>query len=205
MNYLTSWIQGIIVAVVIATIIEMILPDGNSKKYIKIVIGIYIIFNIITPIIDKFAGTEFSLDSIIDISKYEQEKSLYEIDTNKLENNNQSNVKEIYILNLKKDIKAKIEDKGYMVNSVYVDVEDNDEYTIKNIKLVVHKKESNKEENNQVNSINVEKVNIQIEISNMESEVDETETNTLTSKEKEEIKKHISSTYEVNEKNIEID
>lgn len=205
MNYLTSWIQGIIVAVVIATIIEMILPDGNSKKYIKIVIGIYIIFNIITPIIDKFAGTEFSLDSIIDISKYEQEKSLYEIDTNKLENNNQSNVKEIYILNLKKDIKAKIEDKGYMVNSVYVDAEDNDEYTIKNIKLVVHKKESNKEENNQVNSINVEKVNIQIEISNMESEVDETETNTLTSKEKEEIKKYISSTYEVNEKNIEID
>lgn len=205
MNYLTSWIQGIIVAVVIATIIEMILPDGNSKKYIKIVIGIYIIFNIITPIIDKFAGTKFSLDSIIDISKYEQEKSLYEIDTNKLENNNQSNVKEIYILNLKKDIKAKIEDKGYMVNSLYVDVEDNDEYTIKNIKLVVHKKESNKEENNQVNSINVEKVNIQIEISNMESEVDETETNTLTSKEKEEIKKYISSTYEVNEKNIEID
>ena len=40
MEFISSWVQGIIVAVVIATIIEMILPEGNSKKYIKIVIGV---------------------------------------------------------------------------------------------------------------------------------------------------------------------
>ncbi len=56
MEFISSWVQGIIVAVVIATIIEMLLPNGNSSKYIKIVIGVYIIFNIISPIINKFTG-----------------------------------------------------------------------------------------------------------------------------------------------------
>ena len=45
MEWISDWVQGIIVAVIIVTIIEMILPNGNSKKYIKVVIGIYIIFH----------------------------------------------------------------------------------------------------------------------------------------------------------------
>jgi len=35
MEFITSWVQGIIIAVIIGTIIEMLLPNGNSKKYIK--------------------------------------------------------------------------------------------------------------------------------------------------------------------------
>ena len=39
----------------------------------------------------------------------------------------------IYILNLKKDIKAKVEDKGYSVINIYIDIADDSQYTIKNI------------------------------------------------------------------------
>ena len=38
-EFLSSWAQGIIVAVIIATLIEMILPNSSSKKYVKVVIG----------------------------------------------------------------------------------------------------------------------------------------------------------------------
>lgn len=48
---ISSWAEQIIIAVIIATILEMILPKGNSKKYIKTVIGIYILYTIISPII----------------------------------------------------------------------------------------------------------------------------------------------------------
>ncbi len=48
---ISSWAQQIIIAVVIATILEMILPKGNSRKYIKTVIGIYILYTIISPVI----------------------------------------------------------------------------------------------------------------------------------------------------------
>ena len=50
-SWISSWAQGIIMAVIIGAIIEMILPEGNSKKYVKIVIGVYILFTIISPVI----------------------------------------------------------------------------------------------------------------------------------------------------------
>ena len=43
-NWINSWLRGIVIAVIITTIIEMIIPEGNIKKYIKTVMGVYIIF-----------------------------------------------------------------------------------------------------------------------------------------------------------------
>ena len=147
MEFITSWVQGIIIAVIIGSIIEMLIPNGNSKKYIKVVIGVYIVFSIVSPVISKFTGNEFKLDSIIDINKYEDKIASYEVDTKNLENTNNSNIKEVYILNLKKDIKAKIEDKGYIVNSIQIEIENTEEYKPKNIDMTISKRENKKEKN----------------------------------------------------------
>lgn len=200
MEFITSWVQGIIIAVIIGTILEMLLPNGNSKKYIKVVIGVYIVFNIVSPIISKFTGSEFKLDSVIDINKYEDKISSYEIDAKNLENTNNSNIKEVYILNLKKDIKAKIEEKGYIVNTIQIEIENTDEYKVKNINMTISKKENDKEEK-KVNEI--EKVDIQVKIENNAIE-ETTEMIRLTEKEKSEIKDYISSVYEINKNNINI-
>lgn len=37
MEAIKSWSENIIIVVIISIIIEMILPDGNSKKYVKVV------------------------------------------------------------------------------------------------------------------------------------------------------------------------
>ena len=34
-SWMSNWAQGIIVALIVGTIIEMILPNGNNKKYVK--------------------------------------------------------------------------------------------------------------------------------------------------------------------------
>ena len=44
--FFSSWAQGIIVAVIVATIVELLLPNGSSKKYVKVVVVIYILFSI---------------------------------------------------------------------------------------------------------------------------------------------------------------
>ncbi len=203
MKFITSWVQGIIVAVIIGSIIEMLLPNGNSKKYIKVVIGVYIVFSIVSPVISKFTGNEFKLDSIIDINKYEDKISSYEIDTKNLENTNNSNIKEVYILNLKKDIKAKIEDKGYLVNSIQIEIENNDEYKIENVNMTISKRENKKEEIEENNVNEIEKVNIKVKIENNTTE-EITEMIRLTEKEINEIKEYISSVYEIDKNNINI-
>lgn len=202
MEFITSWVQGIIIAVIIGSIIEMLLPNGNSKKYIKVVIGVYIVFSIVSPVISKFTGNEFKLDSIIDINKYEDKISSYEIDTKNLESTNNSNIKEVYILNLKKDIKAKIEDKGYIVNSIQIEIENTQEYKVKNVNMTISKRESKKKiEANEINEI--EKVNIEVKIEN--SITEETDQMIrITAKEINEIKEYISSVYEIDKNNINI-
>ena len=49
---LKLWTSDIIIAVVISIIIEMIIPDGNNKKYVKVVSGLYILFVILNPFLD---------------------------------------------------------------------------------------------------------------------------------------------------------
>ena len=64
-NKISLWAEHVIIAVIIGTIIEMILPNGNSKKYIKTIICIYILYVIISPIISFAVGYEFKIDSSI--------------------------------------------------------------------------------------------------------------------------------------------
>lgn len=50
---ISKWSQSIIIAIVIGSIITMILPEGKNKKYIKMIIGVYILFTILTPVLGK--------------------------------------------------------------------------------------------------------------------------------------------------------
>ena len=52
-EFLSSWAKGLGLAIVIVSILEMLLPNNKTKKYIRIVMGIYIIFNIISPFVQN--------------------------------------------------------------------------------------------------------------------------------------------------------
>ena len=43
-NFISSWAEQIVLAVIIATIIELILPKNKNRKYIQMVIGVYVLF-----------------------------------------------------------------------------------------------------------------------------------------------------------------
>lgn len=203
MDFLNSWLQGIIVSVIVATIIEMILPNGNTKKYVKVVLGIYVVFNIITPIINQFTNSSFELSSIINIEEYTKKMEAYEVSSNNIDKSNEENIKQIYITNLKNDITAKLEEKEYLVKKVDIEIENDETYKIKNIELSVSKKETKEEKiENKVVINEIEKVEIQVSEQNKDDKKEEK--NNLTENEKQEIKKYLSSVYEIQEKQITI-
>lgn len=200
MEFVTSWIQGIIIAVIVATIIEMVLPNGNSKKYIKVVIGVYIIFTIVSPIISKITKNEFNVNSIMDVSKYQDETSTYKVNTNEINNNNNSNIKDIYVSNLKNDMKTKVEGRGYIVKSINISVEDDEEYTIKSVELNINKKDEEENKSNKGNEVNEIKIEVKIE----NNTVEETKSGNATDVQVKEIKEYLSSTYEIDKEKIKI-
>ena len=216
-EWISDWAQAIIVAVIIGTVIEMILPEGNSKKYIKVVIGVYVLFTILSPIITKLTGKNIEVSNILELDQYIEEAKESANVQNSLQNENQNNIMSIYSAGIKDDIKAKIEAKGYEVYSVDIEVSDNEEYTIESITVSVAQKEEkdNEEETTNQNTTNnlIEKVEevdkVEISIGKNNNSVEDNGENAedgkeLTSSQRAELKEYLSGVYEVNENSITI-
>jgi len=193
--FFSSWAQGIIVAVIVATIVELLLPNGSSKKYVKVVVGIYILFSIIAPVVNKFANQDINANEIFNLDKYEEkmENSNNSI-LQKIESNNSRTVKDIYVSNLEADIKAKLKDKGYEVTSIYIKAKDDENYTIENISMTIKKNEK-KESRNEITIGTIT--------------INKSKNNTVTDEEisrqnKQEIKEYLAKTYDISEKIMDI-
>lgn len=194
MNWISGWIQGIIIAVIIGTIIEMLLPDGNCKKYVKVVIGVYILFSIVFPVITKVTGNEFRVSDIYDINTYIEvsAKSSQE----NIENSQQNQIKQVYITNLKNDMKQKIQEKGYSVKSLTLEISNDEQYTLKKIFAQVSKRKN--EENNEVKGVNEINITISNTTENIEEDI------SISTKEQNDLKAYLSGIYNLEKKNINI-
>ena len=138
-NFFNKWAQGIIIAVIVASIIEMLLPSNSGKKYIKSIIGIYILYVIIVPVINQLNGKEFNLN----INEYVNEFQSSSVETSAIDTN--ANIKQLYVTNLKTDIKEKLLNKGYNVLNIEISILDNDNMDIEYINLEVEEKQSKNE------------------------------------------------------------
>lgn len=199
---LSLWAEQIIVAVIIATLIEMIIPNGNNKKYIKAIIGVYILFTIISPVF----GSDFKFNEI-DYETYFKNTESYQTISDSLSSNNDKSVEEIYIANLKQDMKQKLKEKGFLAQKIAIKIELQEENygRVIEISLNVSKLEEqqeNVENKSNININTIEKINIGNTVTNTVKE-DSNVTNISSSDEKE-IKEYLSSVYEVSKNNIYI-
>lgn len=142
-----NWCEGLVVAVIISIIIEMLVPEGNNKKYIKVVIGLYIVFVIINPILDIF-NYDFDLKSILSYDTIETSSSI---------TNYEDNIRQVYINGLENEIKNEVINLGYQVSNVKIFV-DKDYTSIKKIELQILGKNEN---NNSIEPIIIGKEKIQ--------------------------------------------
>lgn len=114
-NFISSWAEQIVLAVIIATIIELILPKNKNRKYIQMVIGVYVLFNIISPVIKN--KDAISVENY-NIEKYET-NSTYEIDQSSMD----ERIEKIYLEELQKNTTSKFENAGFTVERCIVDAE----------------------------------------------------------------------------------
>ena len=189
-DFLNTWSQRIIVVVVICTIIEMILPEGRNKNYIKTVAGIYVVFTIVGPIISKI-----NIKENLNLEKYLKFPNSNVIETNVNIDNNKY-IEEVYKEKLKTDLKAKINALGYTVESIDIKIETEKEETygsILNLKLKITKKQ----EENKKNIIQIEPVKIGKEKNNGKQEI--------SSEEAENIKSYIGEIYCIDKEKISVE
>ena len=153
-NFLSSWVKNLALALIIVSILEMILPNNKTKKYVKMVMGLYILFSIISPFIEN--SDKFSLDDSI-YTKYIEEASSTDTEVNQTSMDERLN--EIYIEQLEKDITQKIEKKGYELEKCKVTAHISEDDTgIEKITLKIKSKveTENSEDSNENNELDDE-------------------------------------------------
>ena len=135
-EFLSSWAKSLGVTIVIVSIFEMLLPNNKTKKYIRVILGIFILFNIISPFINN--KNKLSLTSI-DIENYINTQN-ETINQTSMDNR----IQDLYEQELEKNIIDKIENQGYKVNKCNVSANivknsENEENTINKITLKIEK------------------------------------------------------------------
>ena len=204
-NFINSWAKGLVFAIVIATIIEMVLPEGNNKKYVKTIIGIYILFVIIYPIISKLTNSNLNIDKTI--SKTAEQFNKYENSNISIQTN--AYIEETYKQKINEDLRNRLSEKNYDINSIELNIEvDNQEKygEIKNIILNISKSDQgigNNEMKEKYTINNVKDVEIN-SVNKKNNNTKKTSKKNITDDEIEQLKNYLNNTYGTETKNIHI-
>lgn len=221
---ISSWAKSLGVTIVLVSILEMILPNNKTKKYIRVVLGIFVVFNIISPFIqnkDNLSLTSINIEDYYTDGSSSENESLNQTSMNE-------RIKQLYEEELEKDITKKVEEQGYIVSKCTVEADilteestetsnDENETGITKIELKIGgKQESSEESENseeQEESIEnkivtevqkIKEVDISVnEVQKQQSEDEETDTE-VTKSDIQNIKKFLIEEYGVSEKCLAI-
>ena len=198
-DFLSTYTKGIAVCIVIVSILEMLVPDSKSKKYIKTIFGVFIIYTIVNPLIKN--KEIFNVNEIL-----ETNLSSVEFEETKVNQTSMNNkIKTLYIQEIEKDIKEKIEEKGYIVDNINVEATVEDKAKIVGVSINLNKDSKNSKnskeesiENKLVSEVNKIK-KISIDKGKKKTENNENQNNEFL-----ELKKYISEEYGVDVKCLKI-
>ena len=114
-KFLSNWAKNIGLAIILVSILEMILPENKTKKYIKMVLGTYVLFSIISPFINN------NID--IDLNDYTENTSVSKVN----QNSANKKINEMYKEEMEKNITNIVEEQGYIVDGCDVDIKITDD------------------------------------------------------------------------------
>lgn len=198
---ISNWAGELVVAMIVTTLIEMLLPDNKTKKYVKTLIGTYIVFCIISPFINE--NDVFSFESIEkDLESYSNDVQIQE------SQNSAISMESLYIEEFRKDVIENVEKLGYEVKKCEVDIEidaTKENAGINQIKLTIGEKQvQNNEEKKDTNEIKIEEVE-KVEISiNSTGNENNSNKNLEENEETKSVRTYLSNYYEISENRVKV-
>lgn len=201
MSFITEWVTNIILFVLLATVVDMLLPNSTFQKYAKMVAGLLLITVILTPV---FKLVNHNFEDVVESAAFKT------TDDKNIKNSIEMQKKEIqasldeYTLN-KMAVQMKEEANKELVDQYGVEIEtlsitvdhDSEKSFPENLeKLVISLKQGNGEQNeNAVEVVKSVEINTQNPNSS-ESEQIQVDTESITS--------FLANKWDVKDENIDI-
>ena len=153
-NFLSSWVKNLSLALIVVSILEMLLPNNKTKKYIKMVMGLYILFSIIAPFVNNSNVLNFNIEDVYsDYSKEILSTSATSTTGEVNQTSMDDTLNQLYKEQLESDITQKIEEKGYDVRKCKVEAHISESDTgIESITIEIDGKNENTENADNLNN-----------------------------------------------------
>lgn len=191
-SFISTWLKDIVVLFILISIAELIMPKGNMKRYINMVIGLLIIFTIISPFA-KLLKLNFNFEQ--SVFNYYNSNIFENKEVSELYIQQEKQIEKIYKEKISKEITGLIEkNTDYQVVDLEVEILDKKESYGEIDYLYIFLLEKDKAKSK--NKINIEKVK-SVEIPNKKYIEDSHE-------EYSELKDLISNSYLIDRDKINI-
>lgn len=131
MDFLKEWITNIILFILLATVIDMLLPNSSLQKYTKMVTGLLLIAIILSPILKIFStDLETALATVPSFKDSEEKnmENLIELQKKEIQASNRAYILEQMAVQLKMDAEEELMDQyGLEIASIDLFVDENSE------------------------------------------------------------------------------
>lgn len=133
MSFLIEWVTNIILFILLATVIDMLLPNSNMQKYTKIVTGLLLITIILSPVLKLLSHDfEANLTSIpaFQDSGDENMKNLIEMKKKEIQASNDAYILETMAVQLKKDAEEELMNQyGLVISNIDIQTDEDKNQT----------------------------------------------------------------------------
>ena len=136
-NFITNWLKELVTLFMIISLIDIVMPKGNMRRYVNFIIGILIIFTVISPF------TKLNRISL-DIDKEVQAFSEKDISLDNIEEVRNQQIVDLFTSNLSRELKNIIEDNSdHGVESIDFKTSPHEDqvFTLDGLDIVLEKKE----------------------------------------------------------------
>lgn len=124
MSEISAWIMSVAGISILSVIVDLIMPNGQTKKYIKGIFAFVIVLVVISPL-PSLINKNFKIDDIFQDKINIQENYVYEVNRIKIENLEESILKDLSNSGLKGvniNINANIFTTDLEINTIFVDL-----------------------------------------------------------------------------------
>jgi stage III sporulation protein AF len=128
MSFLIEWVSNIILFILLATVIDMLLPNSSMQKYTKMVTGLLLIAIILTPIfklISQDFETTFAAISTFQAPDGKNMKNLIEMKKKEIQASDHAYIVEQVAVQLKKGVEEELM-KQYGLEIAKIDLSTNE-------------------------------------------------------------------------------
>lgn len=157
-SFISGWLKDILIVFIAISFLEIILPKGKMKKFVNFIIGLLLIYVIISPFID-LRSEEFNM--VLQTNEH-----IGGIDSQNILEEQEDKIAEVFMNSIKSEIENLIESNtNFEVVNVEVNIKEEEEsIVIEDLSLTIRKKEE------KIRTIDIEQIRITESVENKENE-----------------------------------